>query len=217
MGLLEAARKIATPKMPDWLPDVVHAAAHVEGYNTSLKVCQQLVDGSFTGPIDADELTFLLNMIQAYMFVIEHNKDTLDVPFICNVNRMVGRELFKDAGRLRTEQVYVGTLRLAPPRPEYPVVARDVIMMGNKEDLIDRALAFFCYICKQQLFIDGNKRTAQLICNKILTQCSDQLYLCIPWDMNVTFGELLYTYYITNDSYDLKQWLKRNALKLKEE
>ena len=35
-------------------------------------------------------------------------------------------------------------------------------------DIEERALKYFCYVARSQIFIDGNKRVAQLIANKVL-------------------------------------------------
>ncbi len=35
-------------------------------------------------------------------------------------------------------------------------------------DCIERAVEYFAYVCKQQLFWDGNKRTSTIVASKIL-------------------------------------------------
>lgn len=213
MGLLETASKIDTTRsrIPEWLPDLVHASACVEGYRTPFEVCEALVASELVTVLPKQELTFLLNMISTYMYVYDHRKDKVDIAFLSGVNASVGRDLIDGCGKLRTKPVFIGNTYINSEIPEYPEVIRDIERMSAIDNVVDRALAFFCYICKKQLFIDGNKRVAQVIANKILLDGNAGFLLRIPAGMNVTFSELLLEYYRTNDSYDLKEWLKRYA------
>lgn len=38
------------------------------------------------------------------------------------------------------------------------------------DDRLEAALEMFCYVARTQMFLDGNKRVAQLMCNKIMME-----------------------------------------------
>lgn len=79
------------------------------------------------------------------------------------------------------------------------------------QDPIDRALEAFCVVARTQYFNDGNKRTAQLVANKILIENGCGV-LAVPKASLEEFADRLLKYYETNDSADLKQFLRDNAL-----
>lgn len=41
------------------------------------------------------------------------------------------------------------------------------IIIDTMAEIEDKALKYFCYIARTQMFIDGNKRVAQLMANKV--------------------------------------------------
>lgn len=62
------------------------------------------------------------------------------------------------------------------------------------KDAVARALECFCYIAKSQLFLDGNKRVAQLLANKVLIENGVGVFQ-IPVEYCDNFKELLVRYY----------------------
>lgn len=69
------------------------------------------------------------------------------------------------------------------------------------EDIELKALKYFCYIARTQMFIDGNKRVAQLIANKILIQNNIGIFQ-IPIEKLEEFKMMLIDFYET--AYDEK-------------
>lgn len=67
-----------------------------------------------------------------------------------------------------------------------------------------------CFIARSQMFLDGNKRVAQLMCNKIMMQ-NDIGIFSIPYDDIDMFKKLLVDFYETNESYEIKDFFRKNA------
>ena len=76
---------------------------------------------------------------------------------------------------------------------------------------MERALSYFCYITRTQLFIDGNKRVAQLMANKILIENGVGI-LSIPVDNVGEFKRLLIESYETGNSGSIKDFLKNKCI-----
>lgn len=94
--------------------------------------------------------------------------------------------------------------------------AIDLLMQEDAVDhfeALDAALEMFCYITRTQMFLDGNKRVAQLMCNKIMME-NDIGILSIPYDEIDQFKEKLVDYYETNDTDLLKDFLRERCLLL---
>lgn len=49
-------------------------------------------------------------------------------------------------------------------------VLKEIERINGINGSVDRALEYFAYACKQQLFWDGNKRTSTMIASKILIE-----------------------------------------------
>lgn len=60
------------------------------------------------------------------------------------------------------------------------------------------------YCMRQQMFIDGNRRTSMLFANHIMI-CNGCGVISIPIEKQIEFKTLLITYYETNDMNAIKQ------------
>ena len=81
----------------------------------------------------------------------------------------------------------------------YMSVLQEIDKLNNIEDNIQRAVAVFEYLSKAQLFIDGNKRVAQLAANKILISSNEGI-LKIPDTVVEGFISALVDYYETGSN-----------------
>lgn len=65
-----------------------------------------------------------------------------------------------------------------------------------------RALKYFCYVTRTQMFIDGNKRVAQLIANKMLIENNIGIFQ-IPIEKLEEFKMLLIQFYESGNDTDI--------------
>ncbi len=75
-----------------------------------------------------------------------------------------------------------------------------------------RAIEYFCYVARSQMFIDGNKRVAQLIANKILIENGIGI-LQIPNLLVEVFRKLLLEYYETCDMENIYMFMLENCIR----
>ncbi|MCM1257734.1 MAG: Fic family protein [Roseburia sp.] len=81
--------------------------------------------------------------------------------------------LFHYAGEIRTFPVQIGGTSWEPEMTHTGIIMetiRELERIEDKELKALKALKYFCYITRTQMFIDGNKRVAQLTANKVLIQ-----------------------------------------------
>lgn len=76
----------------------------------------------------------------------------------------------------------------------------------NIPDIYERAIEYFCYSVRGQLFWDGNKRTSTIIASKILIS-EGKGVLTIGKKEALSFNEALLHFYDTADSRLLKECL----------
>ena len=67
------------------------------------------------------------------------------------------------------------------------------------------------WIMRTQIFKDGNKRVATLICNKILIENGKGIF-SVPVELDGKFKTMLVKYYETNNMEDLKKWCYENCI-----
>ena len=61
--------------------------------------------------------------------------------------------------------VAIGGTSWAPEIPQETVIINK--LEQHMKNRLEAALEMFCFIARTQMFLDGNKRVAQLMCNKI--------------------------------------------------
>ena len=89
-------------------------------------------------------------------FVINNIKVEFNLDFICKINEFVARNESLEWGVLRKGTVGVGDFLPAIPVKEDVIKEIDRINAINTP--VERALEYFAYACKQQLFL-GRKQT----------------------------------------------------------
>lgn len=78
-------------------------------------------------------------------------------------------------------------------------------------DIEERALKYFCYVARSQIFIDGNKRVAQLIANKVLIDNNIGIFQ-IPIEKLEEFKGMLIKFYETNSDVKIIEFMKNNCI-----
>ena len=88
--------------------------------------------------------------------------------YICKINEFVSRNESLQWGVLRTGTVGVGDF--IPTIPIKEIVLQEIDHIKHIINPVEKALEYFAYACKQQLFWDGNKRTSTIVASKILIE-----------------------------------------------
>ena len=68
----------------------------------------------------------------------------------------------------------------------------------------------FCWIQRSQMFLDGNKKVANLVSNKEMIRCGQRI-ITVPVEKLVSIV-LLIIYYETNDMKKIKNWIRNNCV-----
>lgn len=85
-------------------------------------------------------------------------------------------------------------------------------MLSNNEiSKTEQAINVMLWVMRRQMFIDGNKRTAMLIANKLMKENGCGI-ISIPIEKQNEFYKLLIIYYETNDSSIISKFIYDNAI-----
>ena len=120
--------------------------------------------------------------------------------------------LFHYAGEIRTIPVQIGGTSWEPEMPHTGIIMESINTIEQIEDIELRALKYFCYIARTQMFIDGNKRVAQLMTNKVLIEHNIGIFQ-IPIEMLEEFNELLIRFYETGNDTKIIGFMKEHCIR----
>jgi len=138
--------------------------------------------------------------------------EKLDLSYICKLNAFIARNEALEWGVLRYGSVAISGTDYKPPVPVKASVESDISrIVATYDTATSRALELFCYITYNQLFWDGNKRTALTAANKLLVSQGCGILTIKDHDME-QFNTLLRNMYDTGNSKDLKSFLYSKAI-----
>ncbi len=194
------------------LVDSIWKSAGIEGLGTTFPNTEKILENL---PVQTkrDEVLFILNMKHAWEFLFENIEYPENLLCLREINKICMRDLSFDAGNIRRLPVTIGGTSWRPELPNEAAIIDELERISRNPDKLEAALDLFCFIARTQMFLDGNKRVAQLAANKILMRY-DVGILSIPYDAIGTFKEELVRFYETGDSSKLKTFFKAQCLLL---
>lgn len=187
--------------------ELVHSTVRMENLNITFPQTQVIIDGGIVNNIPVNKIQTVLNLKHAWQYMIQTIGNPLNLDYICKINSFVANNESLDWGVLRYGSVGVSGTDYTPPIPIQKDVIETLNLILGVKDPIERALEYFCYVVKSQLFWDGNKRTSTIIANKILIEDGVGV-LSIREDKEYEFAAALNKYYNTDLKEDLKTCLQ---------
>lgn len=148
--------------------ELVYNTAYIEGCNVTFPQTQTIIDGAVVNGVTVDDIQTVLNLRDAWKYCIDHIDSPLDLEYVCKINELVSRNESLQWRALRTGTVGVGDF--VPSIPVKEKVMEELSKITEINDCIERTVEYFAYVCKQQLFWDGNKRTSTIVASKILIE-----------------------------------------------
>ena len=184
--------------------ELVYNTAYIEGCNVTFPQTQTIIDGAMVNGVTVDDIQTVLNLRDAWRFCIETADAELTLGYICKINEYISRNESLQWGVLRNGRVGVGDF--IPSVPEKENVLKELERIGSIKEPVERALDYFAYGCKQQLFWDGNKRTSTIVASKILIEAGEGI-LTIGKENAEEFNTVLYNWYLKDELQPLKDCL----------
>lgn len=179
--------------------ELVYNAGKFEGLNTTLLQTEEIIKYNRANNVNVDDVLTVVNLKRGFEMLLNDVQEPL-LETSKRINRIVAAEDALFPGEIRTGGVEVSTIqgRYVPPMLTEDEMKNQYDKILN-QDISDteKALRLFLFISKNQIFWDGNKRTALLTANKIMFSQGLGL-LSIPETKFVKFNELLSNYYNSN-------------------
>ena len=193
------------------LVDSIWKSANLEGLGTTFPKTEAILANAPT-TTRSEEVLFVINMKRAWQFLLDHLDYGNNLMLLREYNKIVGELLFHYAGEIRTIPVQIGGTSWEPEMPHTGIIIETLQELGKIEDIELQALKYFCYVARTQMFIDGNKRVAQLIANKVLIQ-NDIGIFQIPIEKLEEFKALLISFYETNCDTEIINFMKKYCIR----
>lgn len=195
------------------LVDVVYKSANLEGIAVTFADTNDILNDVNVANIKPSEISKVCNLRDAWKYVIEHINDELTLGFIQEVHTLVAKsELpYNKLGKLRDSGVLISGTNWRPEIPDINTIYQEFTEIQKIENITERAITTMLWIMRSQMFMDGNKRVASMVCNKILIENGKGI-MAVPVELDGKFKTMLVNYYETNNMEELKQWVYDNCL-----
>ncbi|EOZ2447606.1 Fic family protein, partial [Listeria monocytogenes] len=183
--------------------ELVYNAGKFEGLNTTLLQTEEIIKYNRANDVAVDDVLTVVNLKRGFELLLNDVQEPL-LETSKRINRIVAAEDALFPGEIRTGGVEVSTIqgRYVPPMLTEDEVKNQYSEIMNQDiSESEKALRLFLFISKNQIFWDGNKRTALLTANKIMFSRGLGL-LSIPETVFTKFNELLSMYCNSNQSGD---------------
>ena len=176
----------------------IYNSAKLEGCNVTFPDTQTILDGISVPNLKISDIECILNLRDAWKFLLNNITKPFELEFVCKINSYVARNEALEWGVLRTGNVGISGTDYVPPTPVKESVVREIERINNIEKVTERAIRYFLWGMRSQLFWDGNRRSSTLCANKILIQEGKGILSVKEQDLR-EFNKRLTEFYNTND------------------
>lgn len=173
---------------------LVHITSRFEGVTTTLPETQTIIDGLGVSGVPVDDINTIVQLKRAWQYIItEESPLTLAVEQ--KINQITARGDF------------------VPPEVDFSKEKKyfTMLMEQPKMSMTEKALRLMYHNMRQQIFWDGNKRTAFLAANKLLIDHGIGI-LSISLDLWPKWNELISDYYFSGELAPLLAWTYENGI-----
>lgn len=194
------------------LIDNIYKSANLEGIAVTFADTYSFMNNVNTGNISIDDMLKLKGLKDAWEYVLNSIDEELTIDYIKKIHFQVckGQNIFP-LGDFRDKGVGVTGTSWRPKLPiecNYEKELKDIMSISND---LDRCISLFCWIQRSQMFLDGNKRVANLVANKEMIRYGQGI-IAVPVEKIGEYFVLLINYYETNDMTCIKEWIRNNCV-----
>ena len=190
----------------------VYCGMRMENRAVTFPETQTILNGVNVPSVHLDDIQAILNMRDAWRYLMQTVNEPLTVSYICKLNEFIARNEALAWGTLRTGSVGISGTDYLPPVPVLETVTNELAaILASDTSITEKALDAFLWGARGQFFWDGNKRTSLTVANKILVAGGAGI-LTITDKHMAEFNALLLDYYNTGDTAKIKPFLYECAI-----
>lgn len=186
-------------------------ASKIEGLNLTKEEVINILDGVNVPNVKIDEINTILNLRDAWKFILDNINEEVSLELILKVNSYVSRNESLFWGTLRTGNVGISGTDYIPKIPEEKEVLKEIDNILAIPDITLRSIKYMLYGTRNQLFWDGNKRTSMIIANKIMIMNGKGIILVKDENL-LEFNKLLTDYYTKGEDTKIIEFLYNKCI-----
>lgn len=191
----------------------IYYAGKFENLKTTFPQTETIVNGLSVAGVDVHDVQTILNMKNAWTYVLKNINRTFSLDILCQINGYVAYNESLEWGVFRNGKVGITGVAYQPEIPVREAVIHEMRMICESPLLSDtyKGIHGMLHAMRTQIFWDGNKQTAMMGANMWLIQRG--LGLISVTDAHFgQFNELLSKFYETNDYTVIDTFVYENCL-----
>lgn len=194
------------------LVDNIYKSANLEGIAVTFADTYSFMNNVNNGKISIDDMLKLKGLKDAW----EYNLNNIDCELTIDYIKKIHFEICKGQnieplGEFRNKGVGITGTSWRPKLPSECNYEDDLKRILSIPNELERCITLFCFIQRAQMFLDGNKRVANLVANKEMIR-TGQGIISVPIEKIGEYFTKLIKYYETNDISDIKLWIYDNCI-----
>ena len=194
------------------LVDNIYKSANLEGIAVTFVDTYSFMNNVNTGNISVDDMLKLKGLKDAWQYIIDNIDDELTISYIKKIHFEICKgQNVSPLGEFRDKGVGITGTSWRPRLPkecDYETELKEILKNSNE---LERCIDLFCWIQRSQMFLDGNKRVANLVANKEMIK-NGQGIIAVPVEKIGEYFTNLIEYYETGDNNNLKKWVYDNCI-----
>lgn len=194
------------------LIDNLYRSAVLEGIAVTIKDIIDFINNVNTGKISINDMLKLKGLKDAWEYVLDTVSDELTTDYIKKIHFQVCKgQNIEPLGEYRTKGVGITGTSWRPKLPSECDYDKELNEIMSIQNPLDRGITIFLWIQRSQMFLDGNKRVANLVANKELIKYGQGI-LSVPIEKISEYFAMLINFYETNDYTKIKKWIYDNCI-----
>ncbi|SKC90483.1 Fic family protein [Maledivibacter halophilus] len=189
----------------------IYNSAKLEGCNVTFPETETILNGVNVSGVSISDIECIINLRNAWRYMLKTIEEPLTLEYICKIHAEVARNEALEWGVLRTGRVGISGTSYIPPVPDKDQVELELNKILNLPTATSRAIYYFLWAARSQLFWDGNKRASTLIANKILVSNGSGIFTVKENDL-LEFNTRLSAYYESADYSEVDDFLYDNCI-----
>lgn len=194
------------------LVDTIYESANLEGIAVTFADTYSFMHNVNTGNISVDDMLKLKGLKDGWEFILNTIDDELTIDYIKKVHFQICKgQNINPLGDFRDKGVGITGTSWRPKLPsecDYESELKEIFAISNE---LERCIHIFCWLQRSQMFLDGNKRVANLVANKEMIKYGQGILSVPVLKIGEYFTKLIF-YYETNDMNDLQKWIYDNCV-----
>ena len=194
------------------LQDNIYKSAKLEGINLSIKDVIDLLNNINNVNLSIMDTLKLKGLKDAWEFVLNTIDDDLTIDYIKKIHFGICEcQGITPLGEFRDKGVGITGTSYRPKLPNECDYDKELNEIMNISEKLDRCITLFLWIQRSQMFLDGNKRVANLVANKEMIK-NGMGIIAVPVEKIGEYFTKLIKFYETNDYTEIKEWIYNNCM-----